>query len=227
MTGISPVSPAGSPQSAAAMSLALARMASGQRITKAADDAAGLAISQGMTAQVNGLNQQAINDQYTYNADQTQAGYQQSNQDALQQMRTLAVQAGNDIYGVNGRSAIQAVENQLSAYLSNQAPANAMSVSVDVTSSGGAAQALNSLDSDIQDSSTSQATLGAQMNGLTHQIASETNTSLNLAASRSTIADADLAAESTDYARNAAIQQFSIAALNLYNQQQSNVLGLL
>jgi flagellin len=224
MVGVAPV---GGPQDSAAFSLALARLASGQRITKAADDAAGLAISQGMTSQIDELQQRIRNEQDSYHLDQTKAGYQASNQDALQQMRQLAVQAGNDLYGKTGRGAIQAVEDQLSAYLSNQAPEHAMDVSVDVTSSGGAGQALNALDTRIQDTSTAQARLGAEMNGLTHQIASQTAAHQNLSASRSTIQDADMAQESTALSAASVRQQLGYAAVASYDHQQSTFLTLL
>ena len=96
-----------------------------------------------------------------------------------------------------------------------------------VTSSGGAGQALNALDTRIQDTSTAQARLGAEMNGLTHQIASQTAAHPHLSASRSTIQDADMAQESTALSAASVRQQLGYAAVASYDHQQSTFLTLL
>lgn len=71
------------------------KLSSGLRINKAADDAAGLSISQGLTAQINGLTQAAQNAQDGINVAQIADGSLGQVQDILQRMRTLAVQASN------------------------------------------------------------------------------------------------------------------------------------
>lgn len=89
------------------MSTSLERLSSGLRINKAADDAAGLAISQGLTAQINGLTQASRNAQDGINVVQTADGALTETQSILQRMNTLGVQAANDSNDSNSRADIQ------------------------------------------------------------------------------------------------------------------------
>jgi flagellin len=77
------------------LSDAFSQLSSGSRINKAADDAAGLAISQGLTSQINGLTQAASNTQDGINVAQIADGALGTTQNILQRMRTLVVQSGN------------------------------------------------------------------------------------------------------------------------------------
>ena len=74
---------------------AFSQLSSGLRINKAADDASGLAISQGLTSQINGLTQAVQNANDAINVAQIADGAMGTVQDVLQRMRTLAVQAAN------------------------------------------------------------------------------------------------------------------------------------
>jgi flagellin len=74
---------------------AFSQLSSGLRINKAADDASGLAISQGLTSQINGLTQAVSNAQDATNVAQIADGALGTSQDVLQRMRTLVVQAAN------------------------------------------------------------------------------------------------------------------------------------
>lgn len=74
---------------------AFQQLSSGLRINKAADDASGLAISQGLTSQINGLTQAVSNAQDGINVAQIADGAMGTVQQILQRMRTLVVQAGN------------------------------------------------------------------------------------------------------------------------------------
>src|SRR5919205_2549595 len=78
------------------MSKSLERLSSGYRINRAADDAAGLAISEGLRAQIGGLNVAARNAQDGISVIQTAEGALTEVHSILQRMRDLAVQAGND-----------------------------------------------------------------------------------------------------------------------------------
>jgi flagellin len=93
------------------------RLSSGLRINSAADDPAGLAISQSLTAQMNGLNQAVQNDQNNLSLAQTASGALTQEMDILQSMRTLAVQAGNGSYSGSSLSAIQAQMDQYASQL--------------------------------------------------------------------------------------------------------------
>jgi flagellin len=89
------------------MSNSIERLSSGLRINKAADDAAGLAISQGLTSQINGIGQATRNAQDGINVVQTADGALNETQSILQRMRTLSVQSANDSNDDNSRKDIQ------------------------------------------------------------------------------------------------------------------------
>jgi len=74
---------------------AFEKLSSGLRINKAADDAAGLSISQGLTSQINGLTQAVRNAQDGTNVAQIADGALNTVQQILQRERDLAVQAAN------------------------------------------------------------------------------------------------------------------------------------
>ena len=77
------------------LSSSLEKLSSGLRINRAADDAAGLAISEGLRAQIGGTKQAVRNAQDGISVVQTAEGALTETHSILQRMRTLAVQAGN------------------------------------------------------------------------------------------------------------------------------------
>lgn len=83
----------------------LAKLSSGYSINKAADNAAGLAISEKMRGQIRGMKQASANATDATNLIQTAEGYMKTTNDILQRMRELAVQAANGTYdtGVAGQ----------------------------------------------------------------------------------------------------------------------------
>jgi flagellin len=88
------------------LSKAMEQLSTGKRINSAADDAAGLAISNKMTAQIRGLNQAVRNANDGISLLQTADGATQEVTNMLQRMRELAVQASNDTYTADDRSAL-------------------------------------------------------------------------------------------------------------------------
>src|SRR5665213_891882 len=82
---------------------ALQQLSSGMRINTAADDAAGYAIAQGMTSQINGINQAARNANDGVSLSQTASGALQEVANDLQTMRDLAVQSLNATNGAQDR----------------------------------------------------------------------------------------------------------------------------
>jgi flagellin len=80
----------------AAQATASARLSSGQKINTAADDAAGLAISEKMRGQIRGLNMASKNAQDGSSLIQTAEGGMQQVGDMVQRIRELTVQAAND-----------------------------------------------------------------------------------------------------------------------------------
>lgn len=93
---------------------AMERLSSGLRINRAADDAAGLAISETLRSQVNGLGQAQRNAQEGISLLQTADGGLNETHAALQRMRTLAVQAANGTNSSDNLRQIQTEMDQLS-----------------------------------------------------------------------------------------------------------------
>ena len=83
------------------------KLASGYKINRAADDAAGLAISEKMRRQVRGLTQASANAQDGISAVQTAEGALNEVHDMLQRMNELAVKAANDTLTTSDRRYIQ------------------------------------------------------------------------------------------------------------------------
>ncbi len=100
---------------AAGQSKSMEKLASGLRINRAGDDAAGLAISEKMRAQVRGLDQASKNAQDGISMIQTAEGALNETHSILQRMRELATQASNDTNVTVDRGEIQKEINQLSS----------------------------------------------------------------------------------------------------------------
>lgn len=93
------------------------RLSSGLRINSAKDDAAGLAISDRMTAQIRGLNQAARNANDGISLAQTAEGALQESTNILQRMRELAVQSANDTNSASDRASLNDEVVQLQSEL--------------------------------------------------------------------------------------------------------------
>jgi len=96
-----------------AMQKSLEKLSSGYRINRAADDAAGLAISETMKAQINGLNQAKRNAQDGISLIQTAEGALNEIHAILQRLNQLAVQASNGTYADGDLENIQAEVDSL------------------------------------------------------------------------------------------------------------------
>ena len=96
-----------------AQSKSTEKLSSGYRINRAADDAAGLSISEKMRGQIRGLDQASTNAQDGISLIQTAEGALNETHSILQRMRELAVQAANDTEVGEDRQAIQREINQL------------------------------------------------------------------------------------------------------------------
>ena len=89
------------------------KLSSGYKINRAADDAAGLSISEKMRKQIRGLTQSSLNAQDGISAVQTAEGALNEVQDMLQRMNELAVKSANSTNSASDREAIQAEIDQL------------------------------------------------------------------------------------------------------------------
>lgn len=95
----------------------MARLSSGQRINSAKDDAAGLAISSSMTAQIRGMTQGIRNAMDGVSLVQTADGALTEVSNMLQRVRELAVQAGSGTYSMSDRAALQLEVTALSTQI--------------------------------------------------------------------------------------------------------------
>lgn len=91
-----------------ALSKNLEKLSSGYKINRAGDDAAGLAISETMRSQINGLNQAVNNANDAIGLIQTAEGAMTETHSMLQRMKTLTTQAANGTYTTTARNNIQA-----------------------------------------------------------------------------------------------------------------------
>ncbi len=89
------------------------KLSSGSRISRAGDDASGLAVSEKMRSQIRGLNQASKNAENGISFIQTTEGYLQESQDIIHRLRELAVQSANGIYTDEDRMQIQVEVSQL------------------------------------------------------------------------------------------------------------------
>jgi len=94
---------------------AMERLSSGYRINRAADDAAGLSISEKLQAQINGLDQANRNAQDAVSLTQTAEGSLDEVHEMLQRVRELAVQYKNGTLSTSDQQAIQSEVNQLAS----------------------------------------------------------------------------------------------------------------
>ena len=91
------------------------KLSSGERINRASDDSAGLAVSEKMRSQIRGLNQASKNIGNAVSFIQTTEGYLQETTEILQRIRELAVQGSNGIYSDEDRMQIQVEVSSLVA----------------------------------------------------------------------------------------------------------------
>jgi len=83
------------------------KLSSGLRINRAGDDASGLAVSEKMRSQINGLRQAERNTEDGMSFVQTAEGYLEQTTSIIQRMRVLAIQSSNGIYTPEDRQLIQ------------------------------------------------------------------------------------------------------------------------
>lgn len=102
-------------KSQTAMAQSMERLSSGLRINSAKDDAAGLAISTRMTAQIKGLNQAVRNANDGISLAQTAEGAMDEQTNILQRMREIAIQSANSTNNSGDRAALNAEVSQLIA----------------------------------------------------------------------------------------------------------------
>ena len=237
------------------MSKSLEKLSSGFRINRAADDAAGLAISEGLRSQVGGLKVGVRNAQDGISVVQTAEGALTEVHSMLQRMNDLSVQYANGTQNTESQAALQSEFDQLQeevTRITDNAKFNgvalfdgadlAFQVGSDATDTitVTGADALAAVDTSaavITDSttvqtaitaiSTQRASLGAFQNRFEHTINSTNVAIENLSASESRIRDTDMASEMVNFTRSNILSQAGTAMLAQANQAPQSVLSLL
>ncbi len=236
-------------------SKSLEKLSSGFRINRAADDAAGLAISEGLRSQVGGLKVGVRNAQDGISVAQTAEGALTEVHSMLQRMNDLSVQHNNGTQNTESKAALSseftALQEEITRIATNTefngvklfAGAD-LSFQVGTKSSDAitvkGASALKAIDTStavITDSTTVQAAitgiskqraeLGAVQNRFEHTINSTNVAIENLSASESRIRDTDMAQEMVSFTRSNILSQAGTSMLAQANQAPQGVLSLL
>ena len=261
------------------LNTAIERMTTGLKINRAADDAAGLYIANGLDTQIRGSEICESNLQTGINILQIAEGDLTLIQEHISRIRDLATQAASDYYTTDARNAMAAEAkaryneidrlanasnfNGLTLLDGNTALAsglrlqvgpdadpttNAITVTDVFTSAKGADIGLASATSDIDTAfatattaasfitncdtalnnvTNRRSTIGAVQNRLESAYDSLTVQVENLSAAKSTIMDADIAKESSNYTKQQILQQASASLLVQANQAPSIALNLI
>lgn len=249
---------------------AMARLSSGLRINKASDDAAGLAISEGLKAQMRGFKQAVRNANDGVSLVQVAEGALGEVSNMLIRLRELSIQAASDTVGDRERAMIDieyqhlkeeiervsqttqfngtpllnglggVLDFQVGNYndpMNDRISFNAQDKNVGVQNLNiaeigtitkrQAQESLTNIDEAMIQVSSMRADLGALQGRLNSTSSVLMTADENFAAANSRIRDADIAAESSNLAKNNILQQAATAVLQQANQSQQLALKLL
>ena len=252
------------------ISTAMSRLSSGYRINKASDDAAGLAISESLKAQMRGFTQANRNANDGISMVQVAEGGLGETTNMLVRLRELSIQAASDTVGERERGMIDIEYQQLKEEIErvsqttqfngtpllngmggvldfqignyNDPLNDRISFSAQDKNSGvmalgiqeigaltkkDAQQSLTFIDEALNSVSGMRADLGALQGRLQTTSSILMTSNKNFAAANSRIRDADIAAESSNLAKNNILQQAATAVLQQANQSQALALKLL
>ena len=251
------------------MQTSSAQLASGYRINKAADDAAGLAISENMRGQIRSSGQAKRNANDAISLVQTAEGGLGEVTNIIVRLRELGIQSASDTIGDQERQLIQTEVSQLKQEVNriaratrwnstnlldgsspqfdfqvgiyagehdritfdaskNVATLDALGLTdIDYTSKEGSKSAITQLEGAQQQVNTMRANLGALQNRMTSTVDTLAITEENLAAANSRIRDTDVAASTSEMARNSVLLQAGTATLAQANQSTQLALKLI
>ena len=236
------------------MSKSLEKLSSGFRINRAADDAAGLAISEGLRSQIGGLKVGVRNAQDGISVAQTAEGALTEVHSMLQRMNDLSVQYNSGVQNTDSKTALTAEFTALQSEITRIATntqfngvslfsgnaltfqvgfATADTIAINATTlatintSAAVITDSSTVQTAIKNVSTQRANLGAIQNRFEHTVNSVNVAIENLSASESRIRDTDMAEEMMSYTRTQILSQASTSMLAQANQSQQGVLALL
>ena len=228
------------------------KLSSGLRINRAADDAAGLSISEKMRGQIRGLTQASRNAQDGISRIQTAEGALNEVSNMLVRMKELAVQRANGTYNTDDKTNLSLEMGSLSSEITNifnntkfngsavLTTAATIVISDDGTTNLAIAATtstvitglsnnptVTSIENAIKKVNSARATYGSQQNRLESTVRNLNTTVENLQAAESRIRDTDMANEMATFTKNNILQQAATAMLAQANQAPQGVLNLL
>src|SRR6478736_3806970 len=219
-------------QTGAALSKSMEKLSSGYRINRAADDSAGLAISEKLRAEIGGLDQAQRNSQDAVSLVQTAEGAMSEVHSMLQRVRELAVQYNNGTLSASDKASITAEVSQLCAEISrigNDTKFNGIAV---LTGSSAITFQVGADDGQTISVTAvslfgSGSTFGSVQNRLEHTLNNLATFQENLTSSESRIRDVDMASEMVTFTKLQILQQAGTSMLAQANQAPQGVLSLL
>jgi len=246
------------------------RLSSGNRITSAGDDAAGLSISEGLRAQIRSTSQAERNANDGISFVQVAEGGMSEIGNILIRLRELSIQAASDTIGdkergfinqefqsligevdrianvtsfggtqlLNGQSGddlqfqVGIRNNEADRIIfktsENDVRADSLGVSgISAESIDAARNALDNIDAGMAKVSEARARMGAMQNKMQSTVNNLMITKENLSQARSRIADADIAEETSNLAKNNILQQAGVSVLAQANMAPTSALKLL
>lgn len=236
------------------LSSSMEHLSSGLRINSAADDVAGYAIDQRLQGQVNGVAQATQNSQDAVSMVQTAQGALNDVQQMLQRVRELAVQYANGTNTETDKEAIKGEAKELEAEITRvgettkfngvallaeetkiafQVGANEKetievgTVKLSEAVKGITVEKIESVDTAINEVSKAAAGFGSVQNRLQYTQSNLAIYGENLSAAKSSLVDANMAAEMTNFTKNQVLQQAGVAILAQANSLPQAVLKLL
>jgi len=237
-----------------ALARAMKRMATGNRITQAGDDAAGLAISENLRAQLRGMKQARRNANDGISMVQVAEGGLNQVSNMLIRLRELAVQSASDTIGDDEREMVDVEYQQIKQELQRITESTEFNgttllngdggildiqigihndprldrLSFDASKSDASIEALGIIAETVLTKQGAQANFGAVQNRLTHVVDNLSVAHENLSAANSRIRDTDYAEESAELAKQNILKQASVATLaqaNNLNQLALKLIG--
>jgi flagellin len=236
------------------ISKSMERLSSGLRINSAADDVAGYAINQRMEAQVNGVAQATQNSQDAVSMVQTAQGALNDVQQMLQRIRELAVQNANGTNTESDKEAIKGEAKQLeeeitrvgettkfngvallaeSKEIAFQVGANeketigVKTVKLSESVKGISVEKIESIETAINEVSKAAAEFGSVQDRLQYTQSNLAIYGENLSSAQSSLVDANMAAEMTNFTKEQVLQQAGVAVLAQANSLPQAVLKLI
>jgi flagellin len=235
-----------------AASKSMEKLSSGKRINRAADDAAGLSISEKMRAQIRGLNQAARNAQDGISLIQTAEGALDEVSNMLVRLKQLAVQKENGTYNDEDISNLALEMDSLGDEIDNIftntkfngstvlktaatiiiSDDGTTSLTIGVTATNGitglgSGSDVSDIEGAIELVNKARATYGAKQNRLESTVRNLKTTAENLQAAESRIRDTDMAEEMSTFTKYNILIQAGTAMLAQANMAPQNVLSLL